>query len=244
MVAEAVADDVVATPHWVRLGVALSVFAISIVCGLGLMEQGVTGEDRFAASGVALMLWFAGAVAAAITWFTIRRVSAARVAVVTVLVFALVGSTLYEVRPQAPTGQDHPELLADGNALVTTELTELLDQTLPSRWELRFVASPYSCTDWLGRSRGAAQITSYVNIRPHLRLVELEVIADQLRTGGWEVTMIPHDFGDQQGQRLNAVRNGYSLTVDATFDELTVYRDGRVSDDQNQIDITTPCLRS
>lgn len=231
-------------PRWARIGAALSVVVVGVICGLGITDQAVTGEDRFVASGFSLLVWCAGVLAGIITWFALRRVTATRALVVAALVAGIVTFTWWQIRSQAPTGDDHPEHLIDGNHAATMELALILDGTLPSRWDLSFVASPDGCRDWLGRNRGAARITSYINIKPHLTLAELTTVASHLAATGWEVTMPTHDFGSQHGRRLESTRNGYSISVDATFDELTVYRDGRVSDDQNEMSLTTPCLRT
>jgi len=231
-------------PWWARLGAALSVLAVGVICGLAIYDQGVTGEDRFGASGVTLMVWFAGAVAGIVTWFIVRRVTVVRVLVVTALVAGMLGFTSWQIRPQAPNGEDHPEQLVAGNNAATAELSATLDHTLPGRWKLRFVASPDGCHDWLGRTRGAAHITSYVDIKAHPKLAELDGFGGQLATEGWAVATPSNDFGAHQGRRLEATRNGYSISVDTAFDELIVYRDGRVSDDENEIYLTTPCLRT
>lgn len=232
------------TSRWARLGIALLVLAVGVICGLGINGQGVTGEDRFGAFGVILLVWCAGAVAGIVTWFVVRHVTVARVLVVAALVAGICSFTWWQIRPQAPTGEDHPEHLVDGNNAATAELTSALDRTLPGRWKLRFVGSPDGCRDWLGRTRGAARFTSDFDIKPHLTLAELDVFGDQLTATGWDVTMPSHNFGTQQGRRLEATRDGYRISVDATFDEITVYRDGRVGDDQNEVSLTTPCLRT
>lgn len=231
-------------PWWARLVAALSVLTVGVICGVAIYDQGLTGEDRFGASGVTLMVWCGGAIAGLVTWFIVRRVTIARVLVVTALVAGMLSFTWWQIRPQAPTGEDHPEQLVAGNSAATTELSSTLDHTLPGRWNLRFVASPDGCRDWLGRTRGAARITSYVDIKPHLTLAELDAYGRELTTEGWAVATPSNDFGAHQGRRLEATRNGYSISVDTAFDELIVYRDGRVSDDENEIYLTTPCLRT
>jgi hypothetical protein len=232
------------TPWWARVGAAVSVLAVGVICGIGIYNQGVTGEDRFGASGVTLIVWFAAAIAGIVTWFIVRRVTVTRVLVVAALMSGIVSFTWWQIRPQAPTADAHQEQLVAGNNAATVKLKSTLDRTLPGRWKLRFVASPDGCRDWLGRTRGAARITSYVDIKPHLTLAELDAFGRELTTEGWAVTTPSNDFGAQQGRRLEATRNGYSISVDTAFDELTVYRDGRVSDDENEIYLTTPFIGS
>lgn len=227
-----------------RGGAALAVAALGVVCGVGIYQQAVSGEDQFAASGLVLLLWLGGLVAGVVTWFVLRRVTPVTVIAIVMLVAMLVGFSVWQVRPQAPTGDGYEEGLTRGNDALMADASGALDAVIPGRWKRRFIADPYPCRDWLGRSRGAAKITSYIDVKPHLKLAELRVIGEELQRRGWAVTRIDHDFGTQQGERLEASRNGYDISVDATFDEITVYRDGRLGDDQNEVYVTTPCLRS
>ncbi|MGI8661890.1 MAG: hypothetical protein ACR2LQ_01605 [Acidimicrobiales bacterium] len=187
---------------------------------LGHAESGYE-EDSLGVLAISFVGWlaFPAVVVLVLAIGYLRRSRGIATSLVAGVAVVLCVWSAWLVRPIAPNGSDHPESLRAGFDSLRADVERYIDAVAPDRVKLDASLSTTSCKDVFGRTRGAADSGMQFTVDGGLSDVELDRLADQLRSDGWQVetgtsgtaTRSPYVGAQRDGYYFGARREANGL---------------------------------